>query len=91
MRPSFQLIAAVALVGRAVAESSIVSAFLPFDDETPFVASVVSANKDATTMLYSCAPGVASDDCGLLNSATVVVGPSTWAYTLSESETTDLL
>ncbi|CAK4032659.1 Hypothetical predicted protein [Lecanosticta acicola] len=61
---------------------------LPFYgyDSVSLVASVVSANKDATTLALSCAPiySTADSDCGLFPYQTLTIGPSTYNMYMSD-------
>ncbi|KAF2123438.1 hypothetical protein P153DRAFT_371637 [Dothidotthia symphoricarpi CBS 119687] len=53
-------------------------------DETSFLASIVSANSAATTILLSCPEG---EDCGLFPRQTLVYGPSTYNMDMSDPST----
>lgn len=87
MHRSVQLLiaATAAASGAAAADSVVTSLYLPFNDRSEYVATVIGADKDATTYAFQCAGDVKDEDCGMPVPGTVVQGESTWQYGLSYS------
>ena len=89
MHRSVQLLiaATAAASGAAAADSAVVtSLYLPFNDPSDYVASVIGADEDATTYAFQCASDVEDEDCGMPVPGTVVQGESTWQFSLSYSD-----
>ena len=73
---SFILLVA-AFAGSSVAQSSVVSLFLPFFDPQPLVASIISVDASATAFHIACPDGTDSAECGVGPGFSIKGGPST--------------
>lgn len=80
MRRYFALLA---LAGGALAQSKVVSLFLPDFDPQKLVGSVVNANSDSTVYAIACPSTATTDECGIPGSQTIMQGSSTWSMLLT--------
>ncbi|KAJ4131488.1 hypothetical protein NW768_005674 [Fusarium equiseti] len=77
------MVRSLALLAGAVvavaAQTTTVEFFLPGYDDQILEGSVVAVKGGATTMAINCPEGTDSSDCGILDTSTIIGGPSTMA------------
>ena len=72
---SLTLLAGVVVA--VAAQTTTVEFFLPGYDDQILEGSVVAVKGDATTMAINCPKGVDSSECGIMDTSTIIGGPST--------------
>ncbi|RFU33986.1 hypothetical protein B7463_g2351, partial [Scytalidium lignicola] len=83
MYPTTISVLGLAIASLALAQTSVVTLYVPGADVQPLDASIVGSDATATTYAIQCAPGTDSNDCGLPGVITLVEGPKTAKYTMS--------
>ncbi|MCJ1318734.1 hypothetical protein MMC15_004064 [Xylographa vitiligo] len=69
----------------SVSAQNVVSLLIPDTDSQNFVGEVIGITPTATTYVIQCPPGTNSSDCGFDGPFTLTEGPSTVAFTATES------
>ncbi|KAH8799853.1 hypothetical protein F5884DRAFT_838570 [Xylogone sp. PMI_703] len=72
----------LAVAGVSLAQTSVVTLYIPGADVQPLAGSIVGSDATATTYVLQCAPGTDSDNCGFDGPFTLTEGPKTAIYTL---------
>ncbi|TAQ90667.1 hypothetical protein B7494_g968 [Chlorociboria aeruginascens] len=78
---SMNIFSLLAMAGLILAQTSVVTLYVPDADPQPLVASIIGSDATATTYALQCAPGTDGSDCGFDGVVTLTEGPSTAQYT----------